>query len=229
MFFYTISLKGYKMNEKTIYRLFFSLSVIFLIIVTPYIFLISGPSFSIFLIPIVLIFILIFIIAFIKKNKKIYDFMLYVLLFILSIIIFFLVTVSALNKHGANYIVFMPIVLICTLVFIVSYIKQKKEIYYFMLYILLFYFISIIIGILLIITLSIFGKGKALFVLISLFIFEMSFFVPYIYSIIVRKYKLALQPENTLLKTDLEKSKVFMRIITILTCCFNLLLTYYIC
>ena len=212
------------MNEKTIYRLFFSLFVIFLMIVTPYIFLISGPSFSIFLIPIVLIFIL-FIIAFIKKNKKIYDFMLYILLFILSIIIFFLVTVSALNKHGANYIVFMPIILICTLVFIVSYIKQKKEIYYFMLYILLFYFISIIIGILLI---TIFGKGKALFVLISLFIFEMSFFVPYIYSIIVRKYKLALQPENTLLKTDLEKSKVFMRIITILTCCFNLLLTYYI-
>lgn len=209
MFFYTISLKGYKMNEKTIYRLFFSLFVIFLMIVTPYIFLISGPSFSIFLIPIVLIFIL-FIIAFIKKNKKIYDFMLYILLFILSIIIFFLVIVSALNKHGANYIVFMPIVLICTLVFIVSYIKQKKEIYYFMLYILLFYFISIIIGILLIITLSIFGKGKALFVLISLFIFEMSFFVPYIYSIIVRKYKLSLQPENTLLKTDLQKSKVFM-------------------
>ena len=88
MFFYTISLKGYKMNEKTIYRLFFSLFVIFLMIVTPYIFLISGPSFSI-LIPIVLIFILIFIIAFIKKNKKIYDFMLYILLFILSIIIFF--------------------------------------------------------------------------------------------------------------------------------------------
>ena len=76
------------MNEKTIYRLFFSLFVIFLMIVTPYIFLISGPSFSIFLIPIVLIFIL-FIIAFIKKNKKIYDFMLYILLFILSIIIFF--------------------------------------------------------------------------------------------------------------------------------------------
>lgn len=227
MFFYTISLKGYKMNEKTIYRLFFSLSVIFLMIVTPYIFLISGPSFSIFLIPIVLIFIL-FIIAFIKKNKKIYDFMLYVLLFILSIIIFFLVTVSALNKHGANYIVFMPIVLICTLVFIVSYIKQKKEIYYFMLYILLFYFISIIIGILLIITLSIFAKGNALLGLIIFFMIEMSFFVPYIYSIIVRKYKLSLQPENTLLKTDLQKSKVFMRIITILTCCFNLLFTYWV-
>ena len=216
------------MNEKTIYRLFFSLSVIFLMIVTPYIFLISGPSFSIFLIPIVLIFIL-FIIAFIKKNKKIYDFMLYILLFILSIIIFFLVTVSALNKHGANYIVFMPIVLICTLVFIVSYIKQKKEIYYFMLYILLFYFISIIIGILLIITLSIFAKGNALLGLIIFFMIEMSFFVPYIYSIIVRKYKLSLQPENTLLKTDLQKSKVFMRIITILTCCFNLLFTYWVC
>lgn len=228
MFFYTISLKGYKMNEKTIYRLFFSLFVIFLMIVTPYIFLISGPSFSIFLIPIVLIFIL-FIIAFIKKNKKIYDFMLYILLFILSIIIFFLVTVSALNKHGANYIVFMPIVLICTLVFIVSYIKQKKEIYYFMLYILLFYFISIIIGILLIVTLSIFAKGNALLGLIIFFMIEMSFFVPYIYSIIVRKYKLSLQPENTLLKTDLQKSKVFMRIITILTCCFNLLFTYWVC
>ena len=228
MFFYTISLKGYKMNEKTIYRLFFSLFVIFLMIVTPYIFLISGPSFSIFLIPIVLIFIL-FIIAFIKKNKKIYYFMLYILLFILSIIIFFLVTVSALNKHGANYIVFMPIVLICTLVFIVSYIKQKKEIYYFMLYILLFYFISIIIGILLIVTLSIFAKGNALLGLIIFFMIEMSFFVPYIYSIIVRKYKLSLQPENTLLKTDLQKSKVFMRIITILTCCFNLLFTYWVC
>lgn len=217
------------MNEKTIYRLFFSLSVIFLIIVTPYIFFIYGPSFSLFLIPIVLIFILIFIIAFIKKNKKISDFMLYVLLFILSIIIFFLVTVSALNKHGANYIVFMPIVLICTLVFIVSYIKQKKEIYYFMLYILLFYFISIIIGILLIITLSIFAKGNALLGLIIFFMIEMSFFVPYIYSIIVRKYKLSLQPENTLLKTDLQNSKVFMRIITILTCCFNLLFTYWVC
>lgn len=214
------------MKEKIIYILLFILSVIILQIVISYTFFIYGLSFSVFLIPIVLIFILVLIISFIKKKKKIYDFMLYILLFILSIIIFLLVTVSALNKHGANYIIFIPIVLICTLVFIVSYIKQKKEIYYFMLYILLFYFISIIIGILLIITMIIFAKGNALGV-ISLFMFEMCFFVPYIYSIIVRKYKLSLQPENTLLITDLKKSKVFMLIITVLTCCFNLLVTYW--
>lgn len=215
------------MKEKILYILLFILSVIILGQLTISIVLVDGPSFSVIFIPIVLICILL-ILSFIKKKKKLYHFMLYVLLFILSVTMFFVVTISFFHKDGPYNSVFIPIVLLCMLVFIISFIKEKKEIYYFMLYMLLFYILSIIIGILLIISISIFiQERKQVIGEVFFWILEMCFFAPYIFSIIIRKYKLALQPENTLLKADLKKSHIFLLISTVLTVSFNLLISFY--
>ena len=94
---------------------------------------------------------------------------------------------------------------------------------------LLFFIIVVFFGILFIFTITInMNTTKQMFVELCLWILEMCFFVPVMFSIIVKLYKLSLQTNNILLKTGLKMNYIFFFIITVIILVFNLLNSFYI-
>lgn len=157
------------------------------------------------------------------------DKLFYFLLFIVSITVFGVMVFSLAAKKGPYLSIFIPAALIYILVFIISFIKKKKEIYYFLLFMLLFFIIVVFFGILFIFTITInMNTPKQMFVELFLWILEMCFFVPFMFSIIVKLYKLSLQTNNILLKTGLKMNYIFFFIITVIILVFNLLNSFYI-
>ena len=69
---------------------------------------------------------------------------------------------------------------------------------------------------------------KQMFVELLLWILEMCFLVPFMFSIIVKLYKLSLQTNNILLKTGLRINYIIFFIITAIIVIFNLFNSFYI-
>ena len=151
----------------------------------------------------------------------------YIFLLLFSTIAFGLLFFTLFEKTGNYTLIFILLVLVYIAAVIVSYIKEKKKIYYFLLYMLLFWFILPLAGILIFVSILIFHHVNGqIIVEFLLFILEMTVFVPVIFMVVYKKYKLSLDYENILLKKDMKCYYKFSLILFVCVLFFNLLLFY---
>lgn len=153
----------------------------------------------------------------------------YIFLLLFSTIAFGLLFFTLFEKTGNYTLIFILLVLVYIAAVIVSYIKEKKKIYYFLLYMLLFWFILPLAGILIFVSILIFHHGNGQIIAeFLLFILEMTVFVPVIFMVVYKKYKLSLDYENILLKKDAKKVSRFGLIFFACILVVNLLFSFII-
>lgn len=158
-----------------------------------------------------------------KSNIK------YIFLMLFSTACFGLLFFTLFEKSGTYIPLFILVFTIYIAVIVISYIKKKKNIYYFLLYFTAFCLIVPFISILLFTSIVIFHHGNGQIIAeFILWVLEVTVFIPVIFAGIYKRYKLSLDSENILLKKSIKKYNKFSFIFFVCILAFNLLLSYQI-